>query len=74
MAGNYEQSAGYAIPEGKDFYFKKIGESKVLEIRKVLNFGSGTKYLIDRSKNNFGYVSMHEFYYVPHGYEMYRID
>lgn len=50
---------------GQNFYVLQNGKSKVLEIRKVLDFPSGKKYLIDVKKGVSFYTSKEEFYYVP---------
>ncbi len=68
----YDQlEAGYSIPEGKKFYL--IENGKVKQIRSVLNFGNGNKYLIEVYKGSKFYVSPEEFYFVPNGYEMKNI-
>jgi hypothetical protein len=71
--GQQQLGAGFSFPEGKKFYI--INQSgNVKEIRSVFNLGSGLKYLIERNKGDFSYVSPNVFYFVPEGCVMKKID
>ena len=67
-------SAGFVPPQGKLFYIVQNGQSKVREIRTVVEINGMKKYRIDRKKNQFGYVSMSEFYAIPTNCNMQKID
>jgi hypothetical protein len=61
-------------PEGKTFYVRKEGESKVVEIRTKIEISGATKYLIDIKKGVFYYTTQAEFYDIPQGYTMLSVE
>jgi hypothetical protein len=67
-------SAGYVPPEGKLFYIVKQGQSKVLQIRKVVKINGTKMYLIDQPHSSILNVSLGEFYTYPTDCNMIKVE
>lgn len=54
------------------YYLVSIDSGRVIEIRRKIEFNSGTRYLIDKPKNP-RYVDQEEFYNIPNGFKLVEI-